>query len=163
MRLRSSSEQEFGPTECDLAESDSRKAHEFELDNTRANANANANVNEKETSMNDERRHRRSTQPAQALSLLLETCRARGNFDAIVVSDDIGLLVASASTPGIDVEEVAALLPEPEQRRGVRRLRTTAFGIDGQVLYVGAIGGEDARVAPEVHATLRGVRRILAA
>jgi hypothetical protein len=119
--------------------------------------------------MNDERRNRRSSQPAQALSLLLDACRSRGSFDALVVADDMGLLVASASAPSspeaaaIDVEEVAAVLPAPEHRRSVRRLRTTAFGVEGQVLYVGAIGGDDARIAPEVLATLRGVRRILAA
>ena len=72
-------------------------------------------------------------------------------------------LLAAASDPSIDVEEVAALLPEPEQRRSLRHLRTCAFGVEGQMLYVGAIGGDQTRVAPEVQATLRGVRRILAA
>lgn len=115
--------------------------------------------------MNDERRNQRSSEPAQALALLLDACRSRGSFDALVVSDDLGLVVA-ASAPDMqvdDVAEVAAVLPAPEFRRSVRRLRTTAFGVEGQMLYVGAIGGDDKRIAPEVLATLRGVRRILAA
>jgi hypothetical protein len=112
-----------------------------------------------------ERRERRSNHPAQALTLLLDACRTRGRFEALIVSDDAGLLVAGASRPdvSVDFEEVAALLPEPDQRRSMRRLRTTAFGWSGQTLYVGAIGGDPARFAPEVQATLRGVRRILAA
>ncbi len=115
--------------------------------------------------MNDERRNLRSSEPAQALALLLDACRSRGCFDALVVSDDLGLVVA-ASAPDMqvdDVAEVAAVLPAPEFRRSVRRLRTTAFGVEGQMLFVGAIGGDDKRIAPEVLATLRGVRRILAA
>lgn len=116
--------------------------------------------------MNQERRRHRSTMPAEALSLLLDACRAEGQFDALVVSDDAGLLVAGTSgahTQPIDFEEVAAVLPEPERRRDVEGLRTTAFGVHGQLLYVGAIGGDRTRFAPMVQATLRGVRRILAA
>ena len=111
----------------------------------------------------EERRSHRSNVPADALSRLLDACRTRGRFEAIVVSDDAGLLVASAAPTELDVEEVAAVLPEPDRRRAVGRLRTTAFGVHGQTLDVGAIGGDPTRVAPEVQATLRGVRRILAA
>lgn len=115
--------------------------------------------------MTDERRRHRSTEPARALSLLLDACRERGSFEAIVVSDDAGLLVAAAGDPSfaMDPEEVAAILPEPTHRASVERLRTTAFGVDGQLLYVGAIGGDRTNFAPTVQATLRGVRRILAA
>lgn len=114
--------------------------------------------------MNQERRRRRSTLPSEALSLLLDACRAEGQFDALVVADDAGLLVAGTSNAqAIDFEEVAAVLPEPERRRDVEGLRTTAFGVDGHLLYVGAIGGDRTRFAPMVQATLRGVRRILAA
>lgn len=113
----------------------------------------------------EERRTQRSEQPDQALSLLLSACRERGQFEALIVSDDVGLLVAASHEPNldVDVEEVAAVLPEPERRRAVRSLRTTVFGVDGQTLYVGAIGGDKTRFAPELQATLRGVRRILAA
>ena len=113
----------------------------------------------------DERRNRRSNEPEMALSLLLSACRNRGGFDALVLSDDMGLLVAASTQPGanVDVEEVAAILPTPDQRQSVRRLRTTVFGVDGHTLYVGAIGGDKSRFAPELQATLRGVRRILAA
>lgn len=117
--------------------------------------------------MTEERRRHRSTEPAQALSLLLDACRERGSFEAIVVSDDAGLLVAATSVEDpsftMNAEEIAAVLPEPSERVSIRRLRTTAFGVDGHLLYVGAIGGDRASFAPTVQATLRGVRRILAA
>lgn len=109
----------------------------------------------------EDRRNLRSDRPGDALTFLLHACRDRGRFEALVVADDAGLLVAHASSLAMDVEEIAAALPEPARRRRVAGLRTTRFDIDGQIVYVGAVGGD--RDTREVDAAVRGVQRILAA
>jgi hypothetical protein len=111
----------------------------------------------------DDRRNLRSERPQQALTFLLHSCRARGGFDALVISDDAGFIVAHASALDVDVEEVAAVLPEPSRRRKMARLKTTRFDAEGQVLFVGAIGGDKYCDAVAIDDALEGVRRILAA
>ncbi len=109
----------------------------------------------------EDRRTLRSDRLPGALTFLLHACRDRGRFDALVVSDDAGLLVAHASPLDLDVEEIAAALPDAARRRKVSGLRTTRFYVDEQTVYVGALGGDRDAVC-EVDAAVRGVQRILA-
>ena len=110
----------------------------------------------------EDRRNLRSERLGEALTFLLHACRDRGRFDALVVCDDAGLLVAHASDLDLDVEEMAAALPDPTRRRKLGAVRTTRFYVDEQMLYVGSFGGDPDAIR-EVDAAVRGVQRILAA
>src|SRR5438105_2035085 len=57
-----------------------------------------------------ERRLRRTSEVSRALLYQLEACRASAGLEAVVVSDDAGLCLASAGEPAT-CEEVAARMP----------------------------------------------------
>jgi len=117
-----------------------------------------------------ERRKHRSNVAATALELALTTAAQRGNLDVVVVVDDRGLVVSN-SRVDFDLEMLAAVTPIVGRGRGVPRIRrggqqremtVRPIEIQGEVLYVAAVGGESAARMREVRGTLAAARRILA-
>lgn len=111
--------------------------------------------------MIEERRAHRSDVPEVALELLLEACRAKGDFDLVVVADSGGLLVASSTSAGVDAIEVAAVLPFPERAEEIEGLTVLPFRAVGETLLLGVVGRAVA-MAPLENAMI-GTHRVLAA
>jgi chaperone required for assembly of F1-ATPase len=91
---------------------------------------------------------------------MLMALRRRNNLDAILVTDDHGLLLAGAAVSGIDLDFLAATLAEPQPRDQIPNLATLTFKLDAP-FHIGAIGsgpGLDSSLAEAV----RGASRILA-
>ncbi|MEO0321495.1 MAG: hypothetical protein AAF447_00920 [Myxococcota bacterium] len=116
-----------------------------------------------------DRRHRRSPDRAVALRYQLEACRDRARLEALVVTDDDGMVIAQAGNAGV-CEELGAYAPlvqrsplgmrlPPMLRGGEVAVR--ALGVDGQALYLAALGGSVARDAVLEHSRT-SVKRILA-
>jgi hypothetical protein len=106
----------------------------------------------------DDRRSRRSSLPGQALQMLLDACRAKGGYEAVVVADDHGFLVASSSGDASD-RTIAEnlLLPEFGELKG--HVKRIPFRVSDSQLFVGALGmGSAAALVDAVF----GCRRILA-
>ena len=111
--------------------------------------------------MSEERRINRSKLPVLALHMLLEACRTRGGFDALLVADEHGFLVgASDARGGIDAREVAADLLVPQRRTAHGRVTSVPFRFMDRMLYVAGLG--EGRAGTLVDAVF-GARRILAA
>lgn len=110
-----------------------------------------------------ERRSRRSDVPAEALELLLDAWRVRSQLEALVVADAQGVLLGASSADGIDAEEMAALLTEPNRIARQRpTLRVACLSTNGEPLFVGALG-PDAASLGAMSGVVDGVRRILSA
>ena len=119
-----------------------------------------------------ERRKHRSADMGQALQLQLDACRREGGVDAILVSDDLGLCVASSGV-GHKRDELAARIP-PAAVAGLNTLPagepslgdSTAFKsfvIDRSELFVCVVGGHPENQAASLDRAENGFRRILAA
>ncbi len=117
-----------------------------------------------------ERRLRRSPDRAVALRYQLEACRDRARLEALVVTDDDGMIIAQAGNAGV-CEELGAYAPlhrraplgmrlPPLLRGGQVAVRPV--GVDGQALFLAALGGGVARDAVLDHSRT-SVKRILAA
>jgi hypothetical protein len=120
-----------------------------------------------------ERRRKRSEDVLEALELQLEACREQAGLEAMVLGDGDGLCLAWAGQDA-SCKEVAARMAlvnqkienfegvvlSPERRWNVRMRRFEAEGSD---LYVCAIGGGGEKRAHQVHRSIGGVSRILAA
>ena len=116
-----------------------------------------------------ERRRRRSSIAALAVRYQLEAVRERGDFPALVLADDQGLVVAAAGDPEL-CEELAAHAPliaraAISRTRMTPRLRGAEVEVrplhlpDG-LLHLACVGGPAARDALLDHSA-RGVHRIL--
>ncbi len=116
-----------------------------------------------------ERRRRRSSLAALAVRYQLEAVRDRGDFPALVLADDQGLVVAAAGDPEL-CEELAAHAPliaraAISRTRMTPRLRGAEVEVrplhlpDG-LLHLACVGGPAARDALLDHSA-RGVHRIL--
>ncbi len=116
----------------------------------------------------EERRQRRSQQQPTALRYQLEHTRERGRFEALVLADDAGLVLAAAGERGL-CDELGAIAPlmgrsplgmrlPPLLRGGEVAIRPMT--LNGQDLYVACIGGNVARDALLTHST-NGIERIL--
>ena len=110
--------------------------------------------------MQAERRRQRSRIHSQALTLLLDACRARAGLEALVLADQDGLVVSAAAPAHIDIAEIAAILPLPGER--LPEVRAVRFMLDGYALYLGAIGAMGEAWVREMMNALRGTQRILA-
>ncbi|MEM9071076.1 MAG: hypothetical protein AAGE52_21375 [Myxococcota bacterium] len=117
----------------------------------------------------EERRQRRSSEPNTALRYQLEHVRAHGRFEALVLADDAGLVLARAGERGI-CDELGAIAPLMSRSPLGMRLPPLLRGgevavrpieLNGQDLYIACIGGNVARDA-HLNASERGVQRILA-
>ena len=115
----------------------------------------------------NERRTRRSQDPYRALCLQLEHSRSQGQFDAVVVAIDNGLLVAGAGERSV-CEALGAVAPLMSSPSFSGRLPGALEGqsvdvrevsLDGETVYVASVGrgGGDAWLQQSI----RGVRRIL--
>ncbi len=117
-----------------------------------------------------ERRRRRSSHAAQAVRYQLEAVRDRGDFPALVLADDQGLVVAAAGDPEL-CEELAAHAPliaraTISRSRMTPRLRgaeveVRPLHLPEGLLHLACVGGPAARDALLDHSA-RGVQRILA-
>ena len=116
----------------------------------------------------EERRTRRSPVQPTALRYQLEHTRERGTFEALVLADDAGLVLAAAGERGL-CEELGAIAPlmgrspmgmrlPPLLRGGEVAIRPVQ--LHGQELYIACIGGNVARDALLTHSTA-GIERIL--
>jgi hypothetical protein len=116
-----------------------------------------------------ERRRLRSKESAQALSYQLEHSREKGRLEALVVTDESGLLVASAGSETL-CEELGAMAPVfgrtlvapsdlPSLEGGEIAIR--ALKACGESFYLASVGGGVARDAI-LESTRAGVSRILA-
>ena len=105
----------------------------------------------------DNSRSRRSSLPGQALQMLLDACRSKGGYEAVVVADDTGswwLVLGHASDRTI-AENL--LLPDFGELKG--HVKRIPFRVSDSQLFVGALGmGSAAALVDAVF----GCRRILA-
>ena len=120
----------------------------------------------------DERRRKRSNDPLIALHYQLAHARTEGRFDAVVVADGSGVVVAGAGA-WATCEELAAYAPllaqgqwtEPglDDTSRVAELRgevdVQSVDVDGQTVLLCSRGGRRAAAAMERAAA--GVARIL--
>ena len=107
-----------------------------------------------------DRRTQRSDSPAQALTHLLDACRARGGYTAMIVADELGFLVGASSNDDVDARALAADLLLGPRRAAHGKVTHVPFRFMDRTLYVGAVG--EGSAAPLVDAVY-GARRILAA
>ncbi len=118
-----------------------------------------------------ERRRKRSSDPNQAISFQLETCRKAAGLDAMILVDDHGLCIAASGHAPACEEFAARVSVMNREERGFEgevwtdnerwRVHVRRFHIDGMELSLCAVGGMDDGRAHQVERSLRGVRRIL--
>jgi len=118
--------------------------------------------------MLDERRQNRSADRSLALRYQLEYTKEKGGLEAVVLSDEDGLLLAGAGESGV-CEELGAYAPllcrspmgmrlPPLLRGGEVAVRSMA--LHGTGLFVSCLGGGVARDSLLSHSK-RGMERIL--
>jgi hypothetical protein len=123
--------------------------------------------------MKKTRRVRRSEDVLTAMTYQLDACLTEAQLEAMVVSDDNGLCVASAGRPDT-CEELAARLPiigrnAPDfggillSGAGGMKMVVRTFSVDGQPLYMCALGKPHAKLERTMKRSIKGVSRILAA
>lgn len=117
-----------------------------------------------------ERRVNRANNAADALDLALNRAADRGSLDAVLVVDDLGMLVAKSHTP-LDLSMVAAVTPivgrgkvsATIKRRGEpRALTVRPLYLEDETLYVAALGGGFGDRLREVASSIAATKRILA-
>jgi hypothetical protein len=118
-----------------------------------------------------DRRIKRSENTAEALELALTSAAARAQLDAVLLVDDAGLLVSNSDT-SLDLSMLAAVTPIVGRGKAVPRIKRNGekremsvreLEIDGDVLYVAALGGDSSSRMRELGRSLRAAQRILAA
>ena len=118
-----------------------------------------------------DRRIKRSENTAEALELALTCAAERANLDAVLLVDDAGLLVSNSLTP-LDLSMLAAVTPIVGRGKAVPRIKRNGekkemtvreLEVDGDLLYVAALGGDSSGRARELGRSLRAAQRILAA
>jgi hypothetical protein len=108
-----------------------------------------------------ERRARRSAARTEALGNLLEACRMGADLEALVLSDQRGVVVAASAAPHVDARVIAEALPDPALVAGCSLLRAVPFKDGERTLYMGAVGAGPRAFAP-LPAAVEGAKRILA-
>ena len=120
---------------------------------------------------NTDRRINRSENCADALELALSSSASRANLDAVLLVDDTGLLISHNCT-SLDLTMLAAVtpiigrgkaLPRIKRNGEKRDLSVCELEVDGDVLYVAALGGDSNSRRRELGRSLRAAQRILAA
>ena len=109
----------------------------------------------------NERRVRRSAIRSEALEMMLEACRRRNSLEALLVSDEQGMLLAGSSKHGVDLNAVAAALPDWPNAPD-NQLNAIPFSLEQHCLYVGSIGVLSA-ISPTLVEAANSAKRILAA
>ncbi len=102
--------------------------------------------------MTPDRRIRRSEQPAEAARLFLDADAQRNGYTSLTLADANGLVVVDAATT-LNSEALAAVAPFIDEggrhteglldlvTRG-EALRVRRFEVDGQPVFLAAVGGE---------------------
>lgn len=117
-----------------------------------------------------ERRKHRSSCAATALELALGSAARRAHLDVLLLVDDDGLLV-SQSPSAFDLTMLAAVTPiigrgraKPRIRRGSeqREMSVATIELDGELLYVAALGGQLSHRLRELKTSSEAAKRILA-
>jgi hypothetical protein len=117
----------------------------------------------------EDRRRKRSDDPLVALHHQLSHARTDGDFEAVVLADPSGVVVAGAGSWAV-CEELAAYAPlfardEPDLSGRVEVLRREvvvhAMHIDGQEVFLCVRGGRERRAV--IARAAEGVTRILQA
>lgn len=122
--------------------------------------------------MLQERRVNRSKMTSTALELLFSASASRAQFDSLVLAEEHGLLVAGAGD-GAETEEIAALSAmvasecdlwhgKLETTAGAKKVTITVVDSPEGRMYLAGVGGQQARIVPELMHSYRGVRRIMA-
>ena len=106
--------------------------------------------------MDTDRRRQRSQIPNDALRHLLEACRARGQFEAMVIADEHGFLVGASDAAPVDPRALASEVPLATRASTLTRV---PFWFRDQLLYVAGLGAGSAAALIDA---VFGARRILA-
>lgn len=116
--------------------------------------------------MTPDRRIRRSEQPAEAARLFLDADARRNGYTSLTLADADGLVVVDARST-LNSEAVAAVAPFAEDgdptadglldivTRGAA-LRVRGFEMDGQRLFLAAVGGAE-QPGAEAEAAMRRI------
>jgi hypothetical protein len=119
----------------------------------------------------EERRKTRPQGTFDALKRALNAAVARGDLDAVLITDDKGMLV-SASDTALDLSMLAAVTPFVARghvvanvKRGgkPRELAVRTVEVLGETLHVALLGGSPEARAAEVAVSAAATQRILAA
>jgi hypothetical protein len=123
--------------------------------------------------MKRERRRLRTDDITRALTYQLDACREAADADAMLISDEHGMCVASVGESGT-CWEVAARLPmlgrKTDDFEGVLlggalggfKIAMRKLVIAGTELYVALVGGAEDRTPAQIERSAIGVARILA-
>lgn len=118
-----------------------------------------------------ERREHRAIGTADALELALTAAAQRGGLEVVLVVDESGMLVSHSRT-NVDLTLLAAVIPIVGRGRAVPRVRRNGqqlemsvrlIEVDGEELYVAAVGGDLGRRQRELRGIMSATRRILVA
>ncbi len=123
------------------------------------------------TTLDLERRSKRSEILYEALALQLGASAKRARFSSLVLADDAGLVVQSAGNEAIS-EHLAAISPglakmmmpwhgKVTTNRGEVRLTIAPFKNDGNPMYLCATEGLPDKIPKELFKTGLGIVRIL--
>lgn len=116
-----------------------------------------------------ERRQARSAHAAHALSLALNGAATKSGLDAVVITDDFGMMVSSSDTE-LDLGMLAAVTPIIARGGAIARIRrggerrdlsVQTVHILGETLHIAALGGERAQRQRSAAAIAAAATRIL--
>jgi hypothetical protein len=116
------------------------------------------------------RRRQRSNDIATSLERALSGAVVRGGLDVVLLVDDEGLLVGSSRTE-LDLSMLAAVTPIVGRGRAIPRIRRQGrqrdmsvrpIMLQGELLYLAAIGGSYSARQRELLGGAAAARRILA-
>lgn len=125
----------------------------------------------REETMQCERRQNRSQDLSEALGLQLASSATRAKFSALVLAEEMGLLIAGAGDAG-ELEEIAALAPllagqsrywqgRVETEAGLRMVSVTRVDTALGVFYLSGVEGKIPAIWAELRHGSRGVARIV--
>jgi hypothetical protein len=116
-----------------------------------------------------ERRQNRPKDTASALIAAFDHAVARADLDALIVTDEAGILVSNNTTE-LDLTMLAAVTPLVARGTAKAMIRrdgaplefsVRAVEVLGETLYVGALGGNFSNRERELAASTQAARRIL--
>ncbi len=118
-----------------------------------------------------DRRMQRSVDTATALELALSSAAQRAHLDAMLLVDDAGMLVSNSDTE-LDLAMLAAVTPIVGRGKAVPRIRRNGekremsvrpLEVEGEVLYMAALGGDTFGRQRELSQSVAAAKRIFAA
>lgn len=107
-----------------------------------------------------ERRLNRTPDQNVALVRWFDACRTRGGLSALVLADELGSVVAGVGEADVDLDAIAARLPDARWSSTMPELRARTMYCEGIPLFVGAVGEGD-RAGIELSRAVAGADRIL--